>query len=77
MGRAGAREAATKLETKAYRATEPRQESFRHGAQFRGSAGSEVGMGDLVMRSTYSPFLWVTICSKRGVSDGDLRMSSE
>jgi hypothetical protein len=59
MGSDGVSETETKLATKAYRQTVPRQAYFLQAAQFRGSAGSDVGTGCLTTRSTYLPFCCV------------------
>lgn len=68
-GKAGAKDADEKLHTNAYSETLSRQDSFLHGAQFRGSAGSEVGTGNRARRSMYPfpvpPFVWFAfwVCS--------------
>lgn len=65
-GRAGASDAEAKLLTKAYSDTVARQANFLHGAQFNGSAGSDVGSGNLATRSTYLPFCCAVVCSVGG-----------
>lgn len=64
MGRAGASDAEAKLHTKAYNDTVAKQANFLHGAQFNGSAGSDVGSGNLTTRSTYLPFCCAVLCSE-------------
>ena len=63
MGNAGAKDAEAKLHTKAYNDTVAKQANFLHGAQFNGSAGSDVGSGNLTTRSTYLPFCCAVVCS--------------
>lgn len=69
LGKAGKSDIDTKLATNPYSETVATQANFLHGAQFRGSAGSDVGTGYLASRSIYLPFSWVVPCSVPGVNN--------